>query len=170
MAPENHIPDPRALEPSADGYLGPPSLAEQIEAMEPSSADQEATERSRAKVGASARPYFIPPGISLADIPKEMQKGLFEIVQPCYEELVLGASTSLERQAGASLTFMLFLELLEQYDLGRLAENLRRSGGIGDSRDKQIDRYLRLVKSKQHVANFIARLQDASLLGRLRRT
>jgi hypothetical protein len=170
MVPENRFPDPAGIEPSEDGYLGPPSLAERIEATGPSRADQEATERSEAKGKLPPRPYFIPPGFSISEIPQEMQKGLFEILQPCYDELVLGASTSLERQAGASLTFMLFLELLEQYDLGMLAENLRRSGGIGDSRDKQIDRYLRLVKSKQNIANFIARLQDASLLGRLRRT
>lgn len=166
MEPENHAPGPRGLESAEDDYLGQPSLAGQINAVEPTNDEQDAAERP--KRNRKSRPYFIPPGISLSEIPKEMQDGLFEIVQPCYDELVLGAATALERQAGASLTFMLFLEVLEQYDLGRLADNFRHSGGIGDNRDKQIDRYLRLVKSKQHVANFLFRLQDARLLGQFR--
>jgi hypothetical protein len=145
------------------------ALAGQLKAVEePPNAQKETAERPQGKPASRARPYFIPRGLALSQIPDEIQKGLFEIVQPCYEELVLGAATSLERQAGATLTFLLFLEILEQFDLGRLAENLGRPGGIGDNRDKQIDRYLRVVKSKQQVANFLSRLQDAKLLGHLR--
>jgi hypothetical protein len=105
------------------------------------------------------KPYFVPPGVPFESFPRPLQLAILEVVQPCYADLVLGAATALERQAGASLTFMLLLEVIEQYQLGKLVVDVAVGKPRSRDYDKQLRRYLRIVRSKEHVQKFVARLQ-----------
>ena len=65
------------------------------------------------------RPYFIPKNIDLGQLPGGLRKAVDDIILPAYQEFVLEATTSLERAAGMTLCCHIWLELLEQFDLGR---------------------------------------------------
>jgi hypothetical protein len=107
------------------------------------------------------RPYFLPPGVEWDAIPNSVRLALDAIVLPAYQEMVLGAPNSLERATGASLVFLLCLEVLEHFELGN---RLNLSGvSPGDDQaelDRAISKHLKLVGAKQHAANFLARLQN----------
>lgn len=107
-----------------------------------------------------ARPYFIPPGIDFQALPLEVQIAFRQIVEPAYQELVLGALTGLERSAGATLVFLLAQEILEQFSLGRQMDfSASHDSTQVVERDKRIHQYLKLVSSKQQAANFVMRLK-----------
>lgn len=136
------------------GYVGDEPSSKEQDDDQPSAEELAGQEKLK-----SPRPYFISEDF-LRGLPSAAQTAMFVIVVPCYEELVLGAATALERQAGTSLTFILFLELLDQFALGKLAETTALGGSWNDDdREKQVSRYLRLVHSKQHVANFLLRMK-----------
>lgn len=106
------------------------------------------------------RPYFIPASVDFSALPAEVQMALTEIVAPTYERLVLHADSTLERSAGVTLTFLLTLELVEQFQLGRQLDLAGTSKHVdSDERDKIIARHLRLIDSKHKQADFLVRLQ-----------
>lgn len=106
------------------------------------------------------RPYYIPASIDYDSLPAAVRQSFAAVVQPTYEELVLGAATPLARSAGVSLGFLLCVEILEQFELGRL---LNYTGAAAEAdaadRDRLIARHLRLVGAKQHCASFLLRLE-----------
>ena len=108
----------------------------------------------------SARPYFVPASVDFAALPEPIQLAFATIVQPTYDELVLGAANALARSAGVSLCFLLAVEVLDQFELG---EELSFLGVAPEAdreiRDRTIARHLRLVGAKQHAASFLLRLE-----------
>ena len=62
-------------------------------------------------------PYFIPEDLDLGKMPIAFREAIDDIILPAYQELVVEAATALERAAGTTLCFDMWLELLEQYDL-----------------------------------------------------
>jgi hypothetical protein len=106
------------------------------------------------------KPYFVPPDVDWEQLPAAVKTAFNALIQPTYSELVLGAANSLERSAGMSLTFLLWLELIEQFSLAAQCDwTVRPAGEDSGERDKAIRRYLRVVGAKQQAANFLARLQ-----------
>ena len=111
---------------------------------------------------APIRPYFMPRTIDFDSLPEDVKTALSAIVQPAYDELVLGAVTALERSAGATITFLLALEVLDHFQIGH---TMNLSGMPCDEQDaarreKDLNRYLRVVTSKQKAAGFLLRLQQ----------
>jgi hypothetical protein len=107
------------------------------------------------------RPYWIPPEIDYAQLPEPVRVAFDAIVLPTYNELVLGAADSLERAAGVTLTFLLALEVLDQFEIGRSLDFLGRAGDSANAeRDKLIGRHLRLLGACQRSAIFLARLRE----------
>ena len=105
----------------------------------------------------------MPPEIRFEMLPRQLQIAIDELIGPTYRELVLDARNALERQAGASLTLMLYLELIEQREIGRLASEVAIGKPRSKDYDKQMRRWLRIVKSKDHIQRFLMRLQAARL-------
>ena len=107
-----------------------------------------------------SRPYFLPVDIELEALPAPVRAAMTAIVQPSYEELVVGSKSSLERSAGVTLTFLLTLEILDQFQLGA---NLNLTGLLGagadEKREKLMRQHLRLVGAKQKAANFLMRIR-----------
>jgi hypothetical protein len=116
-----------------------------------------------------ARPYWVPPEIPFETLPESVQLAFEAIIQPTYHELVLGAADSLERSAGVTLTFLLALEILDQFELGHLLNFSAGSGSSGAAeRDKLIARHLRVVGAKQHAAAFLSRIREMRARNELR--
>lgn len=118
-------------------------------------------------VPAKPRPYFVPDELDWEALPRAVQVAVDELVQPAYVELVLQASTELERAAGATFVHLLFLELLEQFDLGR--EVARCVAGRADDtegvspREEELRRHLRLVSQKEKAGKFLMRIHEFRL-------
>lgn len=105
-------------------------------------------------------PYFLPDDFDFDGLPSVVQRAICELVQPAYDELVLGAHDALERAAGASFTFLLLLEVLEQFNLmDQLDKNLRQGRGCRSLQDEDVIRHLRLAGAKDKVAGFLLRLR-----------
>ena len=115
-----------------------------------------------AETGPVVRPYFLPESVAFEELPESVRVAMVAIVVPTYEELVLGASTALERSAGVTLTFLLALEVVDQVEI---AQTIQPDSGVDDAaaaiRDKTINRHLRLINAKQQAANFVMRLRVA---------
>jgi hypothetical protein len=107
-----------------------------------------------------ARPYFIPASVDFDRLPDEVKLAMIEIVGPTYEELVVMPASALERSAGVTLTFLLTVEILEQFELCE-SMNFSRTAeqDLAAGREKLIARHLRLVSAKQQATNFLTRLR-----------
>jgi hypothetical protein len=109
---------------------------------------------------AAVRPYFVPASVDYAALPEPVQLAFSAIIQPTYDELVLGAASALARSAGVSLCFLLAIEVLDQFEIGEQLSFLGISHDADrDQRDRTIARHLRLVGAKQHAASFLLRLE-----------
>ncbi|MCP6757072.1 hypothetical protein NL533_36140, partial [Klebsiella pneumoniae] len=76
-------------------------------------------------------------------LPKDVQLALVEIVGPTYDRFVVHAGNALERAAGVTLTFLMTLEILDQFHIGAECD-LGQTGKYidPDERAKQIARHL----------------------------
>jgi len=104
------------------------------------------------------RLLWVPEGVQFDELPKPLQAALVDIVNPAYEELVLGAQTALEKGQGLSYVALLFWELLGHFDLGEAwGENLPH----GDSKRQraQLRRCSRLIDLKGRTAKFLLEAQ-----------
>lgn len=107
------------------------------------------------------RPYYLPTDIEFENLPEPVRRAYDAIVTPTYTELVLGAANALERSAGMSLTFLLSLELLHQFELGTKLHSVESpDGATAGQRDKAIARYLKIFGAKQQATNFLARTKQ----------
>ena len=105
-------------------------------------------------------PCFLPDDFDYDGLPSAVQRAICELVQPAYDELVVGAHDALERGAGASFTFLLLLEVLEQFNLtDQLGQNLKQGRGYRSLQDEDLVRHLRLAGAKDKVAGFLLRLR-----------
>jgi hypothetical protein len=94
-------------------------------------------------------------------LPRPLQAALVELIGPLYEELVLAAPDALERSTGLTLTHLLWLEILEQYDLGRDYSVV--SGVLGTAspdRGPMIDQHLRLLEAKLRASHFLVQARE----------
>ena len=104
--------------------------------------------------------YFLPDDFDFDGLPAVVQRAIRELVQPAYDELVVGAHDALERAASASFTFLLLLEVLEQFNLtDQLGQNLKQGRGCRSLQDEDVIRHLRLAGAKDKVAGFLLRLR-----------
>ena len=108
------------------------------------------------------KPYFVPEGIAFDTLPQPLQMAFEQVIQPAYCELVLGSKTALERATAASVVFLIALELLDQFALGRdldFAQAEQPDEAKTAAREKLISRHLKLLVSKQQAANFLVKLK-----------
>ena len=109
----------------------------------------------------SLRPYFIPDELDFDELPAAVQVAVEALVAPAYQELVLQAPSALERAAGASFVHLLFLELLEQFELGQqISENVKSAGNRTSPREADLRRHLRLLSAKERAGTFLLRIRQ----------
>lgn len=110
-----------------------------------------------------ARPLFIPPGVDWEALPEELQQAISALVNPAYQNLVLEARSGLEQSTGLTLVHLLWLEILDQIQLGQLllAADSADSADCGaESRARAIAQHLKLVQAKLKAGSFVLRLEE----------
>jgi hypothetical protein len=106
-----------------------------------------------------ARPYYVPEAIDFKTLPEPVRLAFQELVEPTYRDLVLGVEGPLERSAGITLTFLLAVEILDQFELGHVLNFSDVSTTERDpDRDRLIGRYLRVVGAKHNAEKFLLRI------------
>lgn len=106
------------------------------------------------------RPYFLPASIDLETLPADVKAALRAIVLPTYDELVMGAKSSLERSTGVTVAFLLAMEVLDHIHMGHALELTSEADEAkADALEKRMARHLRLVKEKQKATNILLRIR-----------
>ncbi len=139
-----------------------PGIGSKRSSGTPQTASKSLRRPSRRKSSAcpAATPTWIPKGEDLKRIPPDVQAALAETIQPAYEQLVLQAAHPIDRSLGHTLVHLLWLEVLEQYDLGLEYLNFHAALGLPGGRSQAIDQHLRLINSKLRVGYFLQRVQE----------
>jgi hypothetical protein len=105
------------------------------------------------------RPFWIPDTVRFDALPEAVRAAIIEIVNPAYQELVLEATGALEKAAGLSFVHTLWLEIVEQYEIGKgMAHMLPRGESSVTHRDA-IGRHLRLLGAKEKFGKFLLQIQ-----------
>jgi hypothetical protein len=109
------------------------------------------------------RPLWMPEGTDLERMPVEIRQAVAEILRPAYEELVDQAGSGMEKSLGTSLVHLLWLEILEQYDIKKDYCKFDLLLEVDGTRGFAIDRYLKLVNSKLRLSSMLTRLRQLRL-------
>ena len=107
-----------------------------------------------------ARPLWVPEGVDLDFVPEEVRQAIGEVVQPVYERFVLGADDPLEMSLGVTIAHLLWLEVLQQFDLKREYTQITAVLKLSDDRSGVIEQHLRIIYSKVKVGYLLARLRE----------
>lgn len=106
----------------------------------------------------SMRPFWVPASVDWGTLPSELRAAITALVHPAYQELVLGASDALERSTGLTIVHLLWLEVLQQLELGQ--DPLPGPSPESEDRQMAIDRHLRLVRGKLAATGLFHRLRE----------
>ncbi len=104
------------------------------------------------------RPFWVPAGASFDSLPEELKTAIIGVINPAYRELVMSASSGLEQSTGLTIVHLLWLEILDQIQLGKGVVKNSDEPDTSKHRDTMIARYLRLVGAKNKTSNFLLRL------------
>jgi hypothetical protein len=111
-----------------------------------------------------SRLYFLPAGFDFEAQPAAFQAAYDAIIEPAYQQLVVAPRDALERSIGTTIVFLLVEELIDQQDLGlEFDRSQSTTRGDRDSREKAINRYLRLVSAKQAAINALHRVRQMAM-------
>ncbi len=106
------------------------------------------------------RPYWIPESVKFYDLPTGLQSAIIGVVNPLYKDLVLSAENGLEKATGLTVVWLLWLEILDQIQLGRELTSPRSMLDPTDERRDLIARHLRLVGAKVNASRLLLRLNE----------
>ena len=120
-------------------------------------ANEQTSTRSEAP---PSRPYWVPEGVNFDKLPRGLQIAIVAMINPAYKQLVLEAPSILERTAGLSYVHALWLEVLQQYELGvKMARTLDK-GDNTEAQQEAIGRHLHLLSAKLKMGKFLIQLQN----------
>jgi hypothetical protein len=105
-------------------------------------------------------PLWVPEGVDLKYVPEEVRQAIAEVVEPVYERFVLGVDDPLEKSLGVTVAHLLWLEVLQQFDLKRQYTQVSAVLGLPEDREGVIDQHLRIIHSKVKVGYLLARLRE----------
>jgi hypothetical protein len=88
-----------------------------------------------------------------------LQLAITEIINPAYEELVLGARTALERCSGLTYVHLCWIEVIEQIDMAKEQGKALPRGETRGANGWRLHDHLRLVAQKDKVAKFLLELE-----------
>lgn len=115
-----------------------------------------------------SRLYFLPAGFDFEAQPAAFQAAYAAIIEPAYQQLVLAPRDALERSVGTTIVFLLVEELIDQQDLGQEFDRAEsKTRGDRESREKAINRYLRLVSAKQAAISALHRVRQLAMQPRV---
>jgi hypothetical protein len=105
-------------------------------------------------------PIWAPDAADLDVVPPEVQQAITDLLQPFYEQYVVNASDGMEKSLGITVVHLLWLELLEQFDIRNEYITIEAVLHTTHDRPEMIDRHLRLIDSKLRVGYFLLRLKE----------
>ena len=106
------------------------------------------------------RPFWIPAGVDFDSLSAELRAAIMGVVNPAYQSLVLEAPAGLEQSTGLTIVHLLWLEVLDQIELGQGFEIGEDDPDASEKRNAIIARYLRKVGAKNKASNFLLRLHE----------
>ena len=106
------------------------------------------------------KPFWLPAHMSMEDLPAELHAAFAGILGPAYESLVVGGRPGLAQSTGTTVVGILWLEILEYYELGQLSLRQHVDEKDFERKEKTIARLLRLAGQKMKASNFLLRLHE----------
>lgn len=122
-------------------------------------AETEAAETAESETDRT-RPYWIPAGVSYETLPEELKAAIVGLVNPAYRALVLKAEEGLQQSTGVTVVHLLWLEILDQIELGTDFNNGVPDPEARREREALIARLLRTVGAKNKTTNLLLRLYE----------
>lgn len=111
-----------------------------------------------------SRLHFLPDTFDFDAQPASFQTAYRAIIEPAYQQLVVAPRDPLERASGTTIVFLLVIELLDQLELGHEFDlSQGKTHGDRDTREKALNRHLRLVSAKQAAINALHRVRKLGL-------
>ena len=98
---------------------------------------------------------WTPQGEDLKFVPPEVKQAIVDLIEPIYRQTVLGAADPLEKSLGVSLTHLLWLEILDQFDIKKEYVAIELRLEINGNRQDAIAHHLRLLESKIRIGQFL---------------
>ena len=122
-------------------------------------APDESAEPASSGTDALARPRWAPAGVDFHALPAEAQEAVVEILEPAYHQLVRDAADPLEKSTGLTVVHLMWLEILDQLDLGEgyIRDPFIRSLG---NRENLIARHLQIIEAKVKASAVLVRLRE----------
>jgi hypothetical protein len=109
---------------------------------------------------ARSRLHFLPDGFDFDAQPAAFKAAYDNIIEPTYKQLVVAPRDALERATGMTIVFLLVEELLDQQILGLEFDQAKsKPSSDPESREKALNRHLRLVSAKQTALNAYLRVR-----------
>jgi len=105
-------------------------------------------------------PLWAPAGVDLTVVPPEVQQACAELIQPIYEQFVVKAADGMEKSIGITVSHLLWLEILDQFDIKREYTQIEAVLNISHSRPEMIDRHLKLIDAKLRIGYFLLRIKE----------
>ncbi len=118
------------------------------------------TEERNHEDGDPNHPYCIPPGVDIDRFPADVRTAIRRVINPAYRELVDQVRNSLQKSAGLTVIWLMWLEILDQIQLGHSLTTARSITQVSEEREQLITRHLRLVGSKIKASSFLLRLHE----------
>ena len=106
-----------------------------------------------------ARPYWVPAGVRLDDMPAELRAAIAAVINPVYMDVVLSSKDGLEKSTGVTVCHLLWLEVLSQFELGRLVA-VTDSESSDEEREEAIAKHIRLAHAKLKASGLLLRLRE----------
>jgi hypothetical protein len=128
--------------------------------LEPSNRDRGLLPCIDAGPRTPGQPLWMPEGQDLDLMPIEVRQAVAEIIQPAYVEMVMNAQTGMEKSLGASIVHLLWLEVLDQFDIKKEYCKFDLRLGLDTGRKDAIDQYIKLINAKLRIGNFLIRLRE----------
>jgi hypothetical protein len=95
----------------------------------------------------------------LEDLPAALQAAVAAVVSPVYVDVVLSSKDGLEKSTGVTVCHLLWLEVLSQFELGRLV-SVTDSESSDEERQEAIAKHIRLAQAKLNASGLLLRLRE----------
>jgi hypothetical protein len=118
------------------------------------------TQASNLQDGDSHLPHWIRDDVDFERFPAELRAAIVEVIVPAYRQLVEQAREGLEKSAGLTIVWLMWLEMVDHIQLTENFTTPRSVAQVSEEREQLINRHLRLVGSKVKASAFLVRLHE----------
>jgi hypothetical protein len=103
----------------------------------------------------------LPAWLPLDYLSPHAERAVAQVIRPAYRRFVLEAPGELERTVGASLVYLVWLEVMNQTNLAKALANPHSAEAIMYDTDSLTERYLTLLAAKTQTADLMLKVRLA---------